>query len=71
MDIGYSRIPVYHGSNKTDIVGILLVKELIVVCLVSPPPLVKPPCPCIQITYKNNDGGSEAVANDDVCGMVY
>lgn len=27
--LGYSRIPVYRGDNKHDIVGILLLKKLI------------------------------------------
>ena len=27
--IGYSRIPVYRGDNKHDIIGVLLMKQLV------------------------------------------
>lgn len=37
LDTGHSRIPVYHGTNKQDIVGLILVKELLAVVGLAPP----------------------------------
>jgi metal transporter CNNM len=37
LESGHSRLPVYRGSNRSDIIGLILVKELLAVVGLAEP----------------------------------
>jgi CBS domain containing-hemolysin-like protein len=81
---GYSRVPVYQGSNRNAIVGILLTKKLLVaeeglpiseiVVNLREPMFVSPDLLMIQLLEKFKEGKSHlAIARDDsgsVLGII-